>query len=884
MVGGGYLDLLRSGCERKAHDGAFEIFFCTIFSPSQKANTPSIRLEASRPDDIGAFLRGLHVWPQGLPSSTLTSPFMLALRFCHSVMRLQAFSARRLSRQTQNVDCRLFECGRFPLWRFVFRFTHAALASFWASRSYGIERPFLNSEKAEATVSEQARPGRGKAWLSVHATGGLRMRNWREEKFGGSLGDRPKGKERALSGLSWRNTMSTPETISLSQSRDIPFNKLVLSDRNVRRILTGLSIEELAEDIAQRSLLQSLSVRPIAGREGFYEVQAGGRRFRALERLVAQKRLAVDAPIPCIVREDGILEEDSLAENVQRQNLHPLDQFRAFQALSDQGLGIDDIAARFFVTPQIVKQRLKLTSVSPRLLDIYAADGMKLEQLMAFTVSDDPARQEQVWDAVSQGYNKSAHQIRRLLTENAVETDDKCVRFVGIEAYEAAGGGVLRDLFSEDGDGWVQDIGLLDRLVSEKIALEAEAIKAEGWKWLQIAVDFPYGHKQGLCRIEGEEEPLSAEEEACRAALTDEKEEIERQYFQDDGEEIPDDVERRLIRIEEMLEEIDDRPLRYDPAAIAHAGAFVSIDEDGCLKVERGFVRPEDDKADPDAADGEDEADVPDRSCCMVLSGGQISSPDAEENEEDGLKPLSDRLVMELTAHRTLALREVLAHEPDTAFLAVLHALALQTFYRFAMESCLEITAKSAGFSVQGPDLKDCVAAKAIEARHAVWEKRLPKDENDLWDALRSLDADSRNALFAHCAALTINAIQEPWNRAPGRKRHADQIAGVLALDMAATGWQPTVANYLGRVSKARILDAVTESKGTAAAEWIGICARPTWRSRPNACWPEPGGCRSLCARQASNPWLLRRRLNRQNQRKTPIWRRRSRRTLCPPF
>lgn len=616
--------------------------------------------------------------------------------------------------------------------------------------------------------------------------------------------------------------MNNPETISLSQSRDIPFNKLVLSDRNVRRIQTGLSIEELAEDIAQRSLLQSLSVRPMAGREGFYEVQAGGRRYRALERLVAQKQLAADAPIPCIVREDGILEEDSLAENVQRQNLHPLDQFRAFQTLRDQGLGIDDIAARFFVTSQIVKQRLKLASVSPKLLDIYAADGMKLEQLMAFTVSDNHIRQEQVWDAVSQSYNQSAHQIRRLLTENAVETDDKRVRFVGIEAYEAAGGGVLRDLFSEDGDGWVQDVGLLDRLVSEKLALEAEAIKAEGWKWLQVAVDFPYGHTHGLRRIEGEEEPLSAEEEGRRAALTDEKEEIERQYSQDDSEEIPDDVERRLILIEEMLEEIDDRPLRYDPAAIARAGAFVSIDEDGCLEVERGFVRPEDDKADPDAADGEDEAEVPDHSSCIVLSSGQASSADSEESEEDGLKPLSDRLVMELTAHRTLALRDALANDPDTAFLAVLHALALQTFYRFAMESCLEITAKRVGFSVQGPDLKDCAAAKAIEERHALWEKRLPKDENDLWDILRTFDADSRNALFAHCAALTVNAVQEPWNRAPGRKRHADQIACALALDMATTRWQPTVANYLGRVSKARILDVVTEAKGAAAAELIG--------------------------------------------------------------
>lgn len=615
--------------------------------------------------------------------------------------------------------------------------------------------------------------------------------------------------------------MTNTETISLSQSRNIPFNKLTLSDRNVRRVITGLSVEELAEDIAQRSLLQSLSVRPITGHEGFYEVQAGGRRYRALERLIMQKRLAVDAPIPCVVREDGILEEDSLAENVQRQNLHPLDQFRAFHALRDQGLSIDDIAARFFVTPQIVKQRLKLASVSPRLLEIYSQDDMTLEQLMAFAISDDHARQEQVWQAVAQTYNQSAHHIRRLLTENTVETDDERVCFVGLDAYEKAGGAVLRDLFAEESDGWIQDIALLERLVAEKLAREAEAIKAEGWKWVQVAASFPYGHTKGLRRVVGEEEPISDEDEAQRTALTHEKEEIERQYFQDDGEDIPDDVERRLIKIEEMLEAFNERPVRYYPTDIARAGAFVSIDADGRLLVERGYMKPEDSKRDLATVHSENNMEHQDRSICVVDVSDKTTTGDVGESEDDALKPLSDRLVMELTAHRTLGLRDALANDTDIAFLAVLHALVLQTFYRFATESCLEITAKSSGFSVQSLDLKNCASARSIEERHAQWEKQLPKDEKNLWVTLQMFDTDSRFSLFAHCAALTINAVQEPWNRAPGRKSHANQLATILSLDMAAIGWKPTAANYLGRVSKARILEAVTEAKGPPAAEWI---------------------------------------------------------------
>ena len=289
--------------------------------------------------------------------------------------------------------------------------------------------------------------------------------------------------------------------IRLSASRDIPFNKLVLSQSNVRRLKAGVSVEDLAEDIARRGLLQSLNVRPVLDADGAetgtFEIPAGGRRYRALERLVNQKRLSKTAPIPCIVRDPTVkisAEEDSLAENVQRVALHPLDQFRAFKVLRDQGAGEEEIAARFFVAPAVVKQRLRLASVSEKLLGIYAEDGMTLEQLMAFTVSSDPARQEQVWEALQQSYNKEPYLIRRQLTESAVRASDRRARFVGLDAYEAVGGTVLRDLFEDDSGGWLQDMALLDRLATEKLAAEAQKIAGEGWKWIEVAIDFRYGH------------------------------------------------------------------------------------------------------------------------------------------------------------------------------------------------------------------------------------------------------------------------------------------------------------------------------------------------------------------------------------------------------
>ena len=624
--------------------------------------------------------------------------------------------------------------------------------------------------------------------------------------------------------------------ISLSQARDIPFDKLVLSSRNVRRVQAGVSVETLAEDIARRTLLQSLSVRPVPDKDGQptdkYEVQAGSRRYRALELLVKQKRLAKNAPIPCIIREEGIPEEDSLAENCQRVSLHPLDQFRAFQSLKDQGLSDDDIAARFFVTPQVVKQRLKLASVSPKLLDAYAADEMTLEQLMCFTISEDHARQGQVWETVLRGYNQEPYYIRKLLTENTVRASDKRARFVGPEAYEEAGGVILRDLFSGDHEGWLQDVALLEQLVAAKLAEDAEKVKAEGWCWIQIAQDFPYGHTAGLRRIMGEETALTDEDHARREALRDEMAAIEERYSRDSDEEVPEDIDRRLGEIEAELEAFENRPVTYDPGDIAIAGAFISIDGDGRPKVERGYVRPEDEPR----AEDDPEAGSADAACREMVEihyvgkngetravdpGAALSAGDDSEPEEEGLKPLSERLVMELTAHRTLALRDALANNPDIAFYAALHALVLQTFWRYPAESCLEIRAESRTPAVQAPGLKECSSARAIGERHAAWEKQLPDKPDLLWEVLGDFDHDSRMALFAHCVSLTVYAVHESWNRAPGGRRHADQIACAVALDMAAAGWTPTAENYLNRVPKDRILEAATEARGLQMAELI---------------------------------------------------------------
>ncbi|MDP4027154.1 ParB/RepB/Spo0J family partition protein [Methylobacterium sp. NEAU 140] len=325
-----------------------------------------------------------------------------------------------------------------------------------------------------------------------------------------------------------KTTARAAAKITLSEPIAIPFDKLVLSQANVRRIADGQSIEDLAEDIAHRGLMQNLHVRPIldeAGAQtGRYEVPAGGRRFRALEHLVKTKRMVGTVKVPCIVRPaDSAIsaQEDSLAENAHREALHPLDQFRAFKALADAGMPHADIAARFFVSDKIVGQRLRLAGVTPVLLDAYAAGQMTLECLMAFSVTEDAERQVRVWESLCRRGGVSTWSIRQALTERAVGAGDARAVFVGEDAYIAAGGTVLRDLFTEHQDGWFQDPDLLGRLAEEKLAVVAQRVAEEGWKWIAVAVSLGHGCTFGLRNLPTRSELSAAEQEAFEAAVAD---------------------------------------------------------------------------------------------------------------------------------------------------------------------------------------------------------------------------------------------------------------------------------------------------------------------------------------------------------------------------
>ncbi|MET3905858.1 ParB family chromosome partitioning protein [Bradyrhizobium sp. S3.3.6] len=600
----------------------------------------------------------------------------------------------------------------------------------------------------------------------------------------------------------------------------IPLNKLKKSPKNARKTPhSDAAIEAYAASIAAKGILQNLVVEPEVDGEdaptGFYFVTIGeGRRLAQLLR-VKRKEIKKTEPIRCIVDTANDPHEISLDENVTRENMHPADQFEAFKKLAEErGFGAEEIAARFGVTPHVVRQRLRLGAISPKLMQVYREGDLALEQLMAFAITDDHARQESVYERLS--YNRDASTIRRMLTETHVAATDRRARFVGIEAYTEAGGSILRDLFTEDRGGYLEDVALLDLLVTAKLGREADAVRAaEGWKWTEAHLDFPHTH--GMRRTYPHPVELSAEDKSALEAAQTEFDRLTDRH--QTADELPDDVDARFGELEAEIERLEAKRQAYDRDDVARGGAFVILNHDGAIRIERGFIRPADEKpqaeaeqttqasmaGNPEGADGQAAQDE---------SGEDAGAADEEEDD----RPLSDVLVRDLTAHRTLGLRLNLSEQSETATVAVTHALAAQIFYFGADAHIVGIQPIKTDLAGHADGIEDTPAGKAWADRHANWARQMPRDVAGLWTFVAELDHDSRLALFAHCVALTVNAVKLPWDRRPRALATADRLAEAVSLDMTGY-WRPTVRSYLGRVTKARILEAVCEGVSGEAAE-----------------------------------------------------------------
>ncbi|HVL77770.1 MAG TPA: ParB/RepB/Spo0J family partition protein, partial [Sphingomicrobium sp.] len=302
--------------------------------------------------------------------------------------------------------------------------------------------------------------------------------------------------------------------------KSIPLNKLVPSPRNVRRSTNEQADLQLKSDIEARGLLQNLVVTSAAKPRGSFAVEAGGRRLRALQALAGEGKIEKTHPVTCFVLEGSPADarEASLAENFQRLSMNPADECLAFLALIEQGSDAEGIARRFGLTVRFVEGRLRLANLAPVVFEALGAGEISLDVAKAYAATPDRERQAYVFEQMSHGYGY-AHpdSIRRMMTQETASASDRRARFVGEEAYLAAGGRIERDLFADDAATRWLDVAILERLAAEKMeALAAEAASEAGLGWVKPTLDRWIGHAQteGLRRVPVETPPLTQGESA----------------------------------------------------------------------------------------------------------------------------------------------------------------------------------------------------------------------------------------------------------------------------------------------------------------------------------------------------------------------------------
>ena len=583
----------------------------------------------------------------------------------------------------------------------------------------------------------------------------------------------------------------------------VPLSRLVLrpTGRNVRKT-PRMSIPELAASIQRVGLLQNLIV--IASVDGeHYEVVAGGRRLAALKLLAKKHRISKEWEVPCLLVADGTARTASLTENVQREAMHPAAQFEAFAALVAEGRPIEDIAADFSVTPLVVQRRLKLANVSPRLMTDYRADAVSLDQLMALAITDDHAAQEAAFYDAPQWQRHPSH-LRERLTEREINAyRHPLVRFVGLDSYEAAGGGIRRDLFAEGDAGvYLTDAAMLERLAQDKLAGIAATVRAEGWAWVDATPGVTHADLHAFQRAPRERREPNEREAARIEKLQTKMHELAEAVdaaLDADGEEKADALQEEGETVGEQLQALEDGLQDYSPNVKAVAGAIVTIDRNGEAVIHRGLLREAEAKAlrtleklrqgfsDPDAANDDE----------------------GEEDEQPKAAAISDRLAQRLSAHRTAALQIGVACRPQVALAALVHGIVQTVLFdrRYGHDLPLGVR-----LTVQdrlegmAPDLPESPAAVALREMQQAWAERLPQDDAELFPALLAMGQAELMALLAACVASTVDVVTpRATPHQPG-----EELAQAVGLDMAAW-WQPTAEGYFKHVSKAVILQALGE-------------------------------------------------------------------------
>jgi ParB family chromosome partitioning protein len=626
-------------------------------------------------------------------------------------------------------------------------------------------------------------------------------------------------------------TTSTQQLAPAQARTTYPLRALFATETNTRKKKrTPEMVMNRALSInAFGGLLQNLVVVPEVNngkRTGRAGVTAGETRRLALCLLADGKvpeasGFTYDYPVPVL----EVPEEEAVAvsavENIERQPMHPADEAEAFRTMFDQCGSIEHIAAAFHVSPLVVQRRLKLAAASPKLFALFRNDGMTIEQLMALCLTDDHARQEQVWNGARSEWQREPRLLRDAVIGEEVDVTKPIARFVTVKAYEEAGGAVRRDLFSTENEGWLADSALLQRLAEEKLERTAATVRKEGWGWVELRPVTTSSYD--LSAYSRATKSLRALTDAERDRMSELEQQVdtadkERDSLYEKGEDecTAEDDERiealskTMAKSQDEINKMRSALAEWTPEVLSHAGAIITFDRDGRTVIHRGLVKAEHRKAVAKAA-----------AVAEATARGQDPVKAAEEvnaGKDTSKGALSESLIRRLTAHRTVALQRVIADNTQVALAALAHNMVQRLLDRresFRVMTALDLQAKDCEHQLDGvteSSVKLSRAWQELQQLREQWGDRMPGEHDRLLPWLIRLPITELCDLLALCTALTLNAVQTS-----NLKHQADALAEAVGLDMA-DWWEPSADEYLSRVPKALIVQALAEASMSAEA------------------------------------------------------------------
>jgi ParB family transcriptional regulator, chromosome partitioning protein len=621
--------------------------------------------------------------------------------------------------------------------------------------------------------------------------------------------------------------------------KSIPLPNLVVSARNVRRANDPDADAQLAADIAAHGLLQNLVVTAQKtsrkGGKATYAVEAGGRRLRALQALQAEGVLPADYKVACLVlgaRGDAdAASEASLAENLQRLAMNPADECLAFQTLIAQGADVEGVARRFGLTVRHVEGRLRLAGLHPTVFDALGAGTITLDAAKAYAATSDQERQLRVFEQLGSAW-AGAHpdSIRRMMVSATVPANDRRLRFVGEEAYVAAGGRLERDLFAAADEARVLDVALLEQLAIDKLEVEAAWLSNEhGYGFVRATLD---GYVQSWrhedirradIALPGPSEEDRAQIDALEAEIDGLVAVLEDEAAEDFARE---EAEARIAELEAQQRAIASKPPELDPVTRGTVGFFLLLDDSGVPRLDRTpYALVADEAADEaggaDGGTGNASADHANTSASAsgadASSGAATGTGAASPGRTEPSGKLPQRLVDGLAMQRRDILALHVARDAELAFdLAVFLMVKDEGSYCYGR----------AGSSLSArpphdPVLRSALPAAPVDALLAQLDDGLDRSwtgHEELtakFDAFRALPRAQREAWLGAAVARTLEASAGAAGRCTAFHDHLGTLLGIEV----ARHWRPTAVNWFDRVPKTQCLAALSEVGACELAE-----------------------------------------------------------------